>query len=210
MAEIISEVFQGEADLYMEWRARYFASPPPDIIKKIHLIGTLNKLPRENTVFIETGTYLGTTAKLIAELGYKVYTIELSEELHRQAQPLLEPLGVTCLQGDSGSILKDLLADMSAATNLLFWLDGHYSGGVTSKGSSDTPITRELFAIENHIKRMDADIIVKVDDIREFGEGDYPSLDRLVEFSNRNFMAWTIQLDSFICSNRRHVITRWR
>lgn len=176
------------------------ARPLP--IKKLHLIGYLLKLPKEETVFIETGTFQGSTAKLVAELGYKVITIELSTELYARAHEVLEPLGVTCLNGDSGTLLKQALTSIAPQTNVFLWLDGHYSAGVTAKGNLDTPIARELFAVESHLRNTDAHVLVKVDDIRGFGTGDYPSLDKLVDFASRNFLKWTIELDSFICSNR--------
>jgi hypothetical protein len=198
----LEEIFGGEAETYSQWRSQYFSSPPPDQFKKLHLLGYLLKLPKENTVFIETGTFLGSTAKIVAELGYKVITIELSADLHARARAVLEPLGVTCLIGDSGVLLKQALASVRPQSNVFLWLDGHYSAGETAKGGSDTPIARELFAVESHLRNTDAEVLVKVDDIRGFGSGDYPSLDKLVDFASRNFLRWTIELDSFICSNR--------
>ena len=198
----LDEIFGGEAETYTQWRSQYFSSPPPDQFKKLHLLGYLLKFPKEETVFIETGTFLGSTAKLVAELGYKVTTIELSVDLHARAREVLEPLGVTCLIGDSGVLLKQALASVPPQSNVFLWLDGHYSAGETAKGGSDTPIARELFAVESHLRTSDAAVLVKVDDIRGFGSGDYPSLDKLVDFASRNFLRWTIELDSFICSNR--------
>ncbi len=198
----LEEIFGGEAETYQQWRSQYFSSPPPDQFKKLHLLGYLLKLPKEATVFIETGTFLGSTAKIVAELGYKVVTIELSVELHARAREVLEPLGVTCLHGDSGVLLRQALSGVAPQTNVFLWLDGHYSAGETAKGGSDTPIARELFAVESHLRSTDGDVLVKVDDIRGFGTGDYPSLDKLVDFANRNFLKWTIELDSFVCSNR--------
>lgn len=202
----LEEIFGGETETYTHWRSQYFSSPPPDQFKKLHLLGYLLKLPKENTVFIETGTFLGSTAKLVAEMGYKVVTIELSADLHARGREVLEPLGVTCLNGDSGALLKQALSSVAPQTNVFLWLDGHYSAGATAKGRSDTPIARELFAVESHLRNTDADVLVKVDDIRGFGSGDYPSLDKLVEFANRNFLRWTIELDSFICSNRHEFL----
>jgi hypothetical protein len=202
----LEEIFGGEAETYTQWRSQYFGSPPPDQFKKLHLLGYLLKLPKDNTVFVETGTFLGSTAKLVAELGYKVVTIELSADLHARAREVLEPLGVTCLNGDSGVLLRQALSEVAPRTNVFLWLDGHYSAGVTAKGSSDTPIARELFAVESYLRNADADVLVKVDDIRGFGSGDYPSLDKLVEFASRNFLRWTIELDSFICSNRHEFL----
>ena len=60
----------------------------------------------------------------------------------------------------------------------LFWLDAHYSGGITSKGKSETPIIKELSTIcKTHMKH-----VILIDDARYFGNQDYheyPSLDSL-------------------------------
>ena len=66
----------------------------------------------------------------------------------------------------------------------LFWLDGHYSGGVTEKGEADTPISIELQAIlESGIKGH----IVLIDDARCFdGTSDYPFIEDLLAVVRRN------------------------
>ena len=64
-------------------------------------------------VFIETGTYGGKTTAEIAKTGVKVFTIELSEKLHRYAAGQLAGLSnVSCLHGDSGKLLPQLLSDI--------------------------------------------------------------------------------------------------
>ena len=63
---------------------------------------------------------------------------------------------------------------------LNIFLDGHYSGGITSRTDYATPLIVELDTILNHIERFD-EIRLFVDDIRcmnpEIEEySDYPSL----------------------------------
>ena len=59
----------------------------------------------------------------------------------------------------------------------LFWLDGHYSEGITAKGEKETPILEELKHIFNHPIE---DNIILIDDARCFtGYGDYPNIEGL-------------------------------
>jgi hypothetical protein len=55
----------------------------------------------------------------------------------------------------------------------LFWLDGHYSAGITARGSLETPVQRELEIILASAN----DHVILVDDARCFGTGDFPTLD---------------------------------
>ena len=59
----------------------------------------------------------------------------------------------------------------------LFWLDGHYSEGITAKGQLNTPILAELNHILNHSIK---DHVILIDDARCFnGLDDYPTIDEL-------------------------------
>ena len=84
---------------------------------------------------------------------------------------------IAVIHGDSGEVLPSLLNNID--TSCLFWLDGHYSGGVTSKGEKDTPILEELKCVLSHsIKNH----IILIDDARCFiGEFDYPTLFEIYE-----------------------------
>jgi hypothetical protein len=56
----------------------------------------------------------------------------------------------------------------------LFWLDGHYSSGVTALGDKETPVEQELRTILRHPVPGH---VVLIDDARLFvGEGDWPTI----------------------------------
>lgn len=114
-------------------------------------------------VFIETGTNDGGTPWELKHDFDKLYTIELGEK------PWLEALDkfalhqhVVCLHGDSATVLPAVLVTVDQPA--LIWLDGHWSGGDTARGSQDTPVLVELQAIFE----TGRDHVVLVDDARLF------------------------------------------
>ncbi len=131
-------------------------------------------LASKSRIFIETGTYYG--FMLQACLGYfdKLVSIEIEPHFYRRAQIVFKTHSkVTILNGDSGQILPNLLATMKCPC--FFWLDAHYSGGLTGRTDLETPVCRELEAILSHSHRH----TVLIDDANCFnGTHDYP------EFSN--------------------------
>ena len=79
------------------------------------------------------------------------------------------------LQGDSGAVLPELLEKVR--NPCLFWLDGHYSGGITARADLDTPILKELQSILNHACK---EHVIIIDDARLFnGTHDYPTIETL-------------------------------
>ena len=59
----------------------------------------------------------------------------------------------------------------------LFYLDGHYSSGMTDKGDKETPISEELQTI---LGAKTFNHVVVIDDARCFGiDPDYPMLEEL-------------------------------
>jgi hypothetical protein len=91
--------------------------------------------------FVESGSYLGDTAALAAQYFDRVDTIELSQDLHRAAKERFATVSnVRVHQGDSGRVLRDILPEITRPK--IFWLDGHYSEGITSRGEDNTPILR--------------------------------------------------------------------
>jgi len=125
--------------------------------------------------FIETGTYEGIMAHAIAPHVKSVLTIELDEKLHEFAKRnLKDKPNVRLFSGDSGEMLLGIMEAFREPC--LLWLDAHYSGGITAKGETETPILKELEAI----LKSPYDHIILIDDARLYtGEGDWPSLDEL-------------------------------
>ncbi len=149
----------------------------PQLIKSlvdiIHVSG-------EETLFLESGTYLGGTVEALKKYFDKVYSIELDKDLYQRAQQrFAKEKNITILQGDAGQKIKEVLKNIKKA-NIIFWLDGHYSGEGTARGNINTPIVAELQAIAQHDKGQK---IILVDDIRLFlGDDYYQKSPRLKNF----------------------------
>lgn len=127
--------------------------------------------------FVETGTYRGDTLGYIAKSGIRCTSIELSRELYEAARKRFDGYkNVKLVQGDSGQKLPELLKEINQP--VLFWLDGHYSAGITASAEIHTPISAELQAILNHSVK---EHVILIDDARCFdGKNDYPQLDDLL------------------------------
>jgi hypothetical protein len=119
------------------------------------------------SVFIETGTFMGDTTKWASARFKDVHTIELSESLYNQVKnELLEKGNITPHLGDSRDILPKILANIN--NNIVFWLDGHYSAGVTAGKDDPCPLLKELEII---LSRNNEDIIL-IDDARCLLDGE--------------------------------------
>jgi hypothetical protein len=150
-------------------------------------VSNLQKLFGLDT-FLETGTYLGQTARMAASLFDEVHTIELSKTLYENAKSNLSSFSnISCHQGDTSLLLAPILRDIERrGKKVLFWLDAHYSEGITARGNTNTPIINELQAIlESNVPHF----VVLIDDIRCFIPErsdtppplkEYPSLSQIV------------------------------
>lgn len=127
--------------------------------------------------FVETGTYMGDTLAYVAQTGIDCASIELSPQLHQAARRrFARAANVRLIEGDSGIRLPEMLADIRRP--VLFWLDGHYSAGVTASAALHTPISAELQAILRHPVKGH---VILIDDARCFdGSNDYPHIDDLL------------------------------
>lgn len=145
--------------------------PPPAPVKR----WLLEYFARHHhlTTFVETGTFNGGTVLALRNVFTRLITIELQPELCENARRLLLPyphVQVRC--GDSSALLPQALAELREPA--LFWLDAHYSGGITARGIADTPIMAELRAVFAHPAKRH---IIAIDDAKDFGHGDYIDLD---------------------------------
>jgi hypothetical protein len=149
---------------------------PPGEVRRLCLLEAQRTLGFAN--FVETGTYLGDTAAAAAEVFKAVHTIELDAALAAGARKrFAEHPKVTVHYGDSANLLPNLLPALEGGT--IFWLDAHYSGGVTARGDEDTPLMQELQCIRECSK---AAVAVFIDDVRMLGaDPAYPSLPSVID-----------------------------
>jgi hypothetical protein len=110
---------------------------------------------------------------------------------------------VKIIKGLSEDVFPKLLPTISG--NICFWLDGHYSAGITFKGPRDTPIIDELAIIGENIINMST-VVLMVDDIRCFDPKNpefsaYPPVDFLVDWARIHNLTWHIEHDIFIAKN---------
>ena len=107
----------------------------------------------------------------------QIISIEVAPALHaRAATRFAGQRHIRLLQGDSATLLPAVLETLDGPA--LFWLDGHYMGGESGRGTEDTPVIAEMAALLGHTMRGH---VVLIDDARLFdGTGGYP---RLHEFT---------------------------
>src|SRR5689334_15556392 len=158
--------------LYAAWLRSGCPTPPPQIAKQRIVQEYARRFGLR--IFVETGTYLGDMVNAVKKDFDQIYSIELSTELCRNAkQRFNNQTHISILQGDSGKVLKGVLDQIRKPC--LFWLDGHYSEGITAKGDLETPVIDELTCIANHPMAHRHTILI--DDARCFtGKGDYPTI----------------------------------
>lgn len=97
-------------------------------------------------ILIETGTYLGNMVEAVKNDFDQIYSIELDPDLFQRAKKRFQKRNhLNILLGDSGRVLPELLRKINQPC--LFWLDAHYSGGISAKGSKQTPLLEEMTAI---------------------------------------------------------------
>ena len=118
--------------------------PVPHLVKQ-KLIKNLAKEYNIRT-FIETGTYLGAMVQAVSNEFEKIYTVELDKKLYRRAKFIFKNnRKIRVILGDSEKKLPVLINKIHSPT--IFWLDAHYSRGITSKGKLESPIKAELRCI---------------------------------------------------------------
>jgi hypothetical protein len=122
---------------------------------------------------VETGTFRGDMIEAMKSRFDRLYSIELNEEFYRTAKTrFANDSRIEIMHGDSGEKLKEIMPRLTGPA--LFWLDGHYSGGDTAKGSLVTPIMAEL---DHILDAADLGHVILIDDARLFGnDSSYPTI----------------------------------
>lgn len=130
---------------------------PPDTIV-LHLM-------REYAIgiFVETGTFMGNTARWASTYFKQVFTIEFAESIYRQAVAAHASIPqITFLYGHTREKLAELVGQLSAPA--IFWLDAHWSDGATYGAGDECPVLDEIAIIV----QANADHIILIDDARMF------------------------------------------
>ena len=154
--------------------------PAPDDYK--HMI--VRKYSKEYGInnLIETGTYLG--GMIYSQLPFfeSISSVELSDELYKKACIEFERYPqVHLYHGDSGNLLSRMIDEIdNKESGITFWLDGHYSGEGTARGSINTPVVDEIKQIYN--SRVSKTCIL-IDDARCFGDNGYPTINEIEELA---------------------------
>lgn len=176
-----------------KWENSGHSVPMPHIIKQ----RVLGEFTRQYNlkIFVETGTYYGDMVEAMRNFFDKIYSIELSQELFEKAKKRFKSENnIKLIQGDSGKELEIVMKEINKPA--LFWLDGHYSAGVSARGEKDSPIYEEMNCILNG---QDLGHVIIIDDARFFGtDPAYPTIDELKEFiySKRESVQITVDDDS--------------
>jgi hypothetical protein len=146
--------------------------PVPHHVKE----STILDLARQYSIgtLIETGTFLGEMIEAISSHFRNYVSIELSEQLAKKARfRFKHRQNVQIICGDSSVVLPEVVKKLDERA--IFFLDGHYSGGITAKSDIETPVIEEIRWILNH---KIPDHIIVIDDARLFiGRRDYPDID---------------------------------
>jgi hypothetical protein len=160
-----------------EWDRDGRPIPPPSLVKQ----RIVSQYGRDYAVrtLVETGALLGDMVHAHRKDIYRIVLIGLDPQLYQNAFRRFESeLHIEIYVGDSANLPSRMAEEISESC--LFWLDGHYSAGITAKGDLDTPIMNELSAICDY--PIDAHVVL-IDDARFFtGQGDYPTIDEVRDF----------------------------
>jgi hypothetical protein len=181
------------------WERQGRPVPPPHSVKQQVLREFSDRYGLR--ILVETGTYYGDMVAAMMPQFDAIYSIELSAELHQKARRRFRRSGKTTLiNGDSAVALAAIVRELDQPT--LFWLDGHYSGGETARGASDTPVVAEL----KQILSCGTGNVIIIDDARLFGTNPgYPTLEEV----NSLVKGWhpdldvEVELDSIRVTPRR-------
>jgi hypothetical protein len=186
---------------YRSWEQRGYDAPSPPFVKR----ACIRRNGLQGATWIETGTYRGDTTRFLADFASRVYSIEPEPTLFANAARRFKDFAnVEIINGLSENVFPDLLPTLRG--DVCFWLDGHFSAGVTHKGPQDTPILDELKSIGENLSNIGRAVVL-VDDVRCLNPdlpeySTYPSLDVVVDWCRRHDLSWHIEHDILVAKRR--------
>jgi len=180
-------------DELRKWESNGCPIPPPHLAKQ----RIIEKYAKQHSCInlIETGTYLGDTVYSQRNNFRNIISIELSTRFYRAAKRRFRNYShVKICFGNSGEVLQEIMSGINGRS--LFWLDGHFSGGLTAKGETESPVFKELDAIFNNNDPLH---VILIDDARLFiGKRDYPTFEELDAYIKRKNPYYEMDIESDI------------
>ena len=117
--------------------------------------------------FVETGTFEGASVLAVRPFFKRIFTVELSEDLHGAAtEKFRGDAAVEVLPGNSPAALETLRPRLEKES-VLYWLDAHWCGPAvtaTAGEKSQCPLLLELDAI----RVLNENSVILIDDARLF------------------------------------------
>ena len=145
------------------WKGRY--RPAPHAVKMRILKSWLPDVA--GMTLIETGTFRGDTVLALRHIFKRVISIEIDPALYEVAKSRFAGArNIDLVFGDCVVELPKILSSLDGRA--AFWLDGHWSGGVTGRGDEDDPVLLSLNQIGSHPNKNH---VLFIDDARTFEGG---------------------------------------
>lgn len=194
--------YMREKEEMRDWVKKGKPVPPPHRMKQI----TVKNYGKKYSIhiLIETGTYLGEMVYAAKHAFRRIFSIELDKALYERAREKFSKFEhISIVKGESSEVLPDILINLKEPC--VFWLDGHYSEGITAKGKIETPIMQELHHILDH---SISEHIILIDDARLFiGQNDWPTIEDLQNLIFEKHPDWEFEVkDDIIRIHKRHDI----
>jgi len=152
---------------------------------------------------VETGTYLGDMVHACKNTFSKIVSIEFEKTLCERAKKKFSRLAhIQIIQGNSAEVLPNILTNIKQPC--LFWLDAHYSGGITAKGNLDSPIRKELRCI---LDQPIEDYVILIDDARKFvDQNGYPTIEKVKDLILKSHPDWVFEVkDDIIRAHKKEL-----
>lgn len=173
-----------------KWNKQGKPITPPHAIKQQIVLNYRNTY--NINILVETGTYLGDMVWAQRHNFSQIYSIELDKELAEiAAKRFKKNSHIKIIQGDSGKLMEQIIPEIT--DKAIFWIDAHYSGGITTRGNKDCPVYDELKAILS----SNTEHVILIDDARYFiGERDYPTIEGISTYILNSFPNSAIHVEN--------------
>jgi hypothetical protein len=203
---LINSVFYSFFNFFRDlilWHKRNYSGHSPNFLKRTVLIK--NALP--DSIWIETGTYLGQTTKFLSKFCYKIYTIEANFDLFNSTRKYLEKCENIVMIHATTEIGLERVLSKKIKKNVNFFLDAHGVSNNKTKtyiGKESNPVLKELNIIKKKINNL-RNFKIFIDDI-DWCALDYiekykrSKLSLIVNWCTDNNLYWIISNNIMIIS----------